>query len=147
MIKIEGTVANNPATVSPDSKFVGTWVFQAGSTETVSCSDGSSRMTDLTTSGDKGGPDYVTLAITSTVLNANYFCDWNLTVGPQGNATIIKPGQSCSRNVNDPNTGLTHFTWHGTTFTLQTADGKTGMLMSTIAVDFVDDPLKTGCTP
>jgi hypothetical protein len=144
-IRIDGTLANGNAP-STDSKFVGHWVFQAGSSETVSCSDGSTRTTDLATSGPMSTPDYVDIVVTSMVLNASYFCDWQLGVGPAGNATVIKAGQSCSRNVNDATTGLTHFTWHGTTFTFKTDDSKTGTLTSTIAVDYVDDPAKTGCS-
>jgi hypothetical protein len=150
VIKIDGPIANgNPPSV--DSKFVGHWVFQVGSTETVSCSDGSSKTTDLSKSGPpvNGQPtaDFVDLTLSGGTLNASYFCDWLLNVGPAGNATVIRQGQSCSRNINDPTTGVTHFTWHGGTFTLRTDDSKTGTLGSMIPVDYVDDPLKTGCTP
>jgi len=140
-IKIDGTLLNSNAP-SADSKFVGHWVYQAGSTETVVCTDGSDKTNDLT-------GDYVDITLTGGVLTGSYFCDWNLTVGPAGNLTIIKPNQSCSRNVTDAKTGVTHFTWHGTTFTFKPDDSKpgTGTLTSMIGVDYVDDPSKTGCTP
>jgi hypothetical protein len=126
-----------------DTKFVGHWLFDPGSTEVVTCTDSSSRTTDLAST-----MDYVDMAITNSVLTANYFCLWNLnvpTVTP--NTTMIRVGQSCSRNVTDAKTGVTKFTWHGTTFTFRTDDGKTSTLASTIAVDYVDDASKTGCSP
>jgi hypothetical protein len=138
-IKIDGTLVNSMA-ASPDSKFVGHWVFQAGSTEMVACSDGSDKTSDLST-------DYVDVAIISGTLTGSYFCDWALMPGPLGNATVIKAGQSCSRNVNDAKTGLTKFTWHGVTFTLKTDDSKNATLTSMINVEYVDDPTKTGCSP
>jgi hypothetical protein len=142
-IKIDGIMANS-ATASPDNKFLGHWVYQTGSTEMVACSDGSDKTNDLTN-------DYVDISLVSAgppvTLDGSYFCDWNLLIGPAGNATIIKPSQSCSRNVTDAKTGVTHFTWHGTTFTFKTDDGKTGTLTSMIGVDYVDDQAKTGCTP
>jgi hypothetical protein len=141
-IKIDGLMVNS-ATASPDSKFVGHWVYQTGSTEMVACSDGSDKTNDLT-------GDYVDITLVSSTptvtLDGSYFCDWNLAIGPQGNATIIKPNQSCSRNVTDAKTGVTHFTWHGTTFVFRTDDGKTGTLNSMIGVDYIDDPSKTGCS-
>jgi hypothetical protein len=121
----------------PD-KFVGHWVYQAGSTETVSCSDTSTKTNDL--SGD-----FVDVAIKNTVLTASYFCDWAVTLGPAGDATVIKPGQSCSQTVNDMTTGMTMFTWHGTTFTLHTLEGKTATLNATIGVNYLDDATKTSC--
>ncbi|HVU50678.1 MAG TPA: hypothetical protein VHL80_08315 [Polyangia bacterium] len=136
-IKIDATLMNANA-ASPDSKFVGHWVYNANSTETVTCSDGSDNMTDLM-------GDFVDVTISGGVLTGSYFCNWSLTVGPAGNATIIKPGQSCSRNVTDKNTGTTHFTWHGTTFTFRTDDSKTGTLNAAIGVDYIDDPAATGC--
>jgi hypothetical protein len=143
-IKIDGTLMNSMAP-STTSKFVGHWVFQTGSSEDVTCSDGSNKTTDLGASMDY--VDITLISSTPTVsLDASYFCDWTLTLGPLGNA-IIKPGQSCSRNSVDMTTGTTHFTWHGTTFTFKTDDSKTGTLSATIAVDYIDDPSKTGCSP
>jgi hypothetical protein len=140
-IKIEATLTNaNPP--SPDSKFVGHWVYAAGSTETVTCTDGSTKDNDL-------AGDYVDITLTSGNLVGNYFCAWNLITGPAGNATIIKPGQACSRNVTDAKTGVTKFTWHGTTFTFSIPDDKapqSGKLSSTIGVEYIDDPNKTGCS-
>jgi hypothetical protein len=138
-IKIDGAMSNSNA-VSPDSKFVGHWVYQTGSTEMVACSDGSNQTNPLAN-------DYVDVMLTSAgMLSGSYFCDWVLTPGPL-DGTVLKAGQSCSRNVTDPKTGTTRFTWHGTTFNLKTADGKTGTLSATIGVDYVDDATVTGCTP
>jgi hypothetical protein len=78
-------------------------------------------------------------------LTASYFCDWSVTVGPLGDATVIKSGQSCTRTVTDATNGMTKFTWHGMTFILRTLDGKTASLNSMISVDYVDDATKTGC--
>jgi hypothetical protein len=128
----------------PTAKFVGHWVFDAGSTENVTCSDGSNKDNAL-------AGDYVDVALNTAlganVISASYFCDWNLNVGPAGQGTVIRPGQSCSRNVTDASTGVTKFTWHGTTFTFGTTDGKTATLVSMIGVEFIDDPTKTGCSP
>jgi hypothetical protein len=140
-IKIDGTLANaNPP--STTDKFVGHWVFAAGSSELVSCIDGSNKTTDLTN-------DYVDMTLVTDTLHGNYFCDWLLAPGPAGNATVLRPvvGQMCSRTVTDPKTGMTKFTWHGMTFTFKTDDGKAGTLVSTVGVDYVDDSSKTGCTP
>ena len=125
---------------SEAAKFVGHWVYDVGSNETVSCTDGSNKENDL-------AADYVDVAMSGAGLTADYFCVWNLTLGPVGTGTILQPGQSCSRNMTDPTTGVTKFTWHGTTFTMKTAEGKKATLTSTIAVDYVDDATKTGCSP
>jgi hypothetical protein len=144
MFKIDGTLTKMPAgtaTTSPD-KFVGHWVFDAGSKNAVSCTDGSTKDNDLTA-------DWVDVVLNGAGVTATYFCDWNETIGPLGNATVIRPNQSCSRNMTDPKTGTTKFTWHGTTFTLtpKMLDANAATLNATIAVDFVDDASKTGCTP
>jgi hypothetical protein len=143
MIKIEGNLMNGmaPATFPPlENRYVGHWLFQSGSTSTVNCNDGSSKVNDLFAMSD-----YVDVAILSGTLTGSYFCDWSLTAGIA--MTTIKPGQACSRNVTDAKTGITKFTWKGQTFTLQTADDKTGTLSATVNVDYVDDASKTGCTP
>jgi hypothetical protein len=144
-IKINGTLANADPP-STTSKFVGHWVFAAGSTELVSCVDGSNRTTDL---GAGTMPDFLDIGDTNGTLDGNYFCDWSLKVGPAGNATLLNPvtGQMCSRNLTDAKTGVTKWTWHGTTFTFKTDDGKAGSLVATIGADYVDDTSKTGCTP
>ncbi len=148
-IKIDGTLTNSNAPVATppaDNKFIGHWVFQTGSTETVSCSDGSDKTNDLAT-------DFVDITRTpgtSGTLTGSYFCDWNLAGTPVLNPTMtnIKPNQSCSRVTMDATTGSTKFTWHGTTFTFKTDDSsKTGTLVSMIGVDYVDDTSKTGCSP
>jgi hypothetical protein len=147
-IKIDGTLtnANAPVATPPaDNKFIGHWVFQSGSTESVSCSDGSDKTNDLAT-------DFVDITRTpgvSATLTGSYFCDWNLAGTPVLNPTMtdIKPNQSCSRVTMDATTGSTKFTWHGTTFTFKTDDSKTGTLGSMIGVDYVDDASKTGCSP
>jgi hypothetical protein len=122
------------------ARFVGHWVYDAGSTETVSCTDGSNKDNAL-------AGDYVDVALIAGGVSADYFCAWNLTVGPGGMATVLQQGQSCSRNMTDATTGVTKFTWHGTTFTMKTTDGKTATIASTITVDYVDDASKTGCSP
>jgi hypothetical protein len=116
--------------------FVGKWIFDSGSSDTVTCTDGSTKQNDL-------AADYVDVALNGGTLTATYFCDWNVTVA--SNATVIKPGQSCSRDMTDPTAGTTKFTWHGTTFTFATTNGKTATLSSTISSDYVDDASKTGC--
>jgi hypothetical protein len=122
------------------AKFVGHWIYDTGSTETVDCTDGSNKENDL-------GADYVDVAMSGTGLTADYFCVWDLTLGPVGTGTVLQPGQSCSRSMTDATTGVTKFTWHGSTFTMKTAEGKKATLSATIAVDYVDDPTKTSCSP
>ena len=126
---------------SEGAKFVGHWVYDAASKETVSCTDGSNKDNDL-------AGDYVDVAMSGAGLTADYFCVWDLTLGPVGTGTVLQPGQSCSRStMPDPMTGVTKFTWHGSTFTMKTAEGKKATLTATIAVDYVDDASKTGCSP
>jgi hypothetical protein len=125
---------------SEGAKFVGHWIYDTGSTETVDCTDGSNKQNDLAT-------DYVDVAMSGAGLTADYFCVWDLTLGPVGTGTVLQPGQSCSRSMTDATTGVTKFTWHGSTFTMKTAEGKKATLTATIAVDYVDDPTKTGCSP
>ena len=141
MIKIDGNLTNANA-VTIDRKVIGHWVYTAPSNQVVTCTDTSSKTTSLVN-------DYVDITAqpgTLDMFNANYFCNWSVVV--TGGTTVLKPtGQSCSRNVTDPKTGVTKFTWHGVTFTFNTTDGKTGTLTSMINVDYVDDSSKTGCTP
>ena len=125
---------------SEGAKFVGHWVYDIGSIETVDCTDGSKKDNAL-------AGDYVDVAMSGAGLTADYFCVWNLTLGPVGTGTVLQPGQSCSRSMTDATTGVTKFTWHGTTFVMKTAEGKKAMLSSTISVDYVDDATKTGCSP
>jgi hypothetical protein len=139
VIKIDATLTN-PSPVSSD-KLIGKWAYAAGSTETVTCTDGTSQTYDLTSD------DFVEVTRANGTLTGSYFCDWMLTTGPLGNATVILAGQSCTRNATDPTTGTTKFTWHGTTFTFTSTDDKNATLMATIGEDLVDDASKTGCTP
>jgi hypothetical protein len=125
---------------SEGAKFVGHWVYDGGSKETVSCTDGSNKDNDL-------AGDYVDVAMSGAGLTADYFCVWNLTLGPVGTGTVLQPGQSCSRSMTDATTGVTKFTWHGSTFTMKTAEGKRATLGATIGVEYVDDATKTGCSP
>jgi hypothetical protein len=134
-----GTGAAGMAMPGPGN-FVGHWVYQTGSTETVSCSDGSDKNNDLTS-------DYVDVALNTGTLTATYFCAWIVTLDSNMTTTVIKAGQSCSRNTTDATTGVTHFTWHGTTFAFKTTDAKTATLQATIGVDYLDDATKTGCGP
>ena len=138
-IKIDATLSNATAPVS-DDKLVGHWVYDSGSTEVRACSDGSDQTNLL-----EG--DYVDVSRDNGNLTGTYYCPWTLTTGPGGNATVLRAGQSCSRNITDTATGTTKYTWHGTTFTFTSLDGKKASLASMIAVDYIDDPTKTGCTP
>lgn len=135
-------VAGSGAAGSPvgDPAFVGHWIYQTGSKETVSCSDGSTKDNDLTS-------DYVDVALNSGTLTATYFCAWIVTLDSNMTTTVIRAGQSCSRNTTDATTGITHFTWRGTSFAMKTTDAKTATLQSTIGVDYLDDATKTGCGP
>jgi hypothetical protein len=146
MFQITGTLTKTPVgtvTTSP-GRFVGHWIFDAGSKNAVSCSDGSTKDNDLAT-------DYVDVILNGAGagITSTYFCDWNENIGTAGLEATIRPGQSCTRNMTDPKSGTTKFTWHGTTFTFTTKalDANAASLTSTIAVDFVDDASKTGCTP
>jgi hypothetical protein len=135
-------VAGAAGTTAGSEKFVGHWLFDAGSTEHVACTDGSSKDNDLST-------DFVDVLLNADgqTLTASYFCSWKLAIGPMGDSTVLKPvtGQSCSRSVMDATTGTTMFTWTASTFALRTLDGKAASLSSMIGVNYVDDATKTGC--
>jgi hypothetical protein len=120
--------------------FVGHWIYQAGSTENVTCTDGSDKTNDLAT-------DYVDVALNGTTLTATYFCAWNVTLDSKMTSTVLAPGQSCARDMTDATTGLTHFMWHGTTFTMTMTSATMATLKATIGENVVDDPTKTGCGP
>lgn len=132
--KDAGTFTPGPAS------FVGHWVYQAGSAENVVCSDGSNKNTDLAN-------DYVDVTLGGATLTATYFCPWIVTLDAKMTSTVISAGQSCSRDMTDPTTGVTHSTWHGTAFTMTTTSATMATLQATIGVNQIDDPTKTGCGP
>lgn len=126
-------------TVNPAEKFIGRWVFGSGATQVIACSDGTGKTEDFT-------GDFVdVMAGTGGVpLRAEYFCFWNLDVGPAGNATVIRQGTTCSRAAtNDP---TMMFTWHGQSFTITTANGRTGTLSASIPYDYQSATGSATCT-
>ena len=131
--------AGGMVTTGPAS-FVGHWVYQAGSTENVSC-------TDMTQSSPSLAGDYVDVVLDAGTLTATYFCAWNVDLDSNMTTTVIRSGQSCSRTMTDSTTGdITHLTWHGTAFTMKTTDAATATLQATIAADYIDDPRTCGPT-
>jgi hypothetical protein len=136
-ITIQGTLKND-AGPNPDGKFLGQWFYQAGSSQTTTCTDGSNQTVDLST-------DYIQVSRTNGNLVASYFCNW--VMNESGTTATIKPGQMCSRNMVDAATGTTMYTWKGTTFTFATLDGKAATLNASITAQYYDDPVKTGCKP
>jgi hypothetical protein len=125
-----------PGAVVPSAEnFPGHWVFTAGSTVTISCTDGSMSSKPLT-------DDFVDVAVgTTTDLSGSYYCDWDLVLNADKTATTIPAGQSCM--TTDPAKG-TVFTWHGIKFAFATSDGRTATLSAEVSSDYVDKGGVTG---
>ena len=110
----------------PADKFLGHWVFGAGSTLTQTCSG----MTD--TAALAG--DYVDVSVGLVGdLSASYFCDWELNIN--GNSTTILPGQACS--YTDP-TDNTTYSWTGSSFALTTTNGSTASLTASLPFTYAN---------
>jgi hypothetical protein len=135
-----GTGAAGTTVLPSGANFVGRWIFLAGSTETVSCTDNSTTMPVIV-------DDYMDVTQNGTTIVEDYFCPWNENLNVTATGTTIRAGQSCSRTSSDATTGTTKFTWHGTTFNMSTLDGKSATLAATVGSDYLKDASKTGCGP
>jgi hypothetical protein len=110
--------------VSPADLYVGRWTFGGSSMATVTCTDNSRNVTQL--SGD-----YLDVAYSTTAdMTADYFCSWKLDVTPSGQGTTILQGQSCPFTDNG-----NVYTYRGMSFNFSTTDGKSATLAASLGVD------------
>jgi hypothetical protein len=129
--------ASTGGTPSVDN-FPGHWVFQAGSTRKISCSDGSVDSKGIM-------DDYVDVASAGgTALVGSYYCDWDLEISADLTKTSLTlVGQSCSTMA----ASGTKFIWHGQEFKFETSDGSSGKLTAKITSEYTTSDLKVGtCT-
>jgi hypothetical protein len=117
-------------------RFVGHWLFSAGATNVVTCSDQPNMPRTTSLLGD-----YLDVVPgVGSDLSTSYYCTWSLAVDNSGSSTTLLAGQSCQVTANDG----TKFTWHGAAFKLMTADGFCGTLSASINADFVAPDNSTG---
>jgi hypothetical protein len=116
--------------VSPADLYVGRWNFTGSSMATVTCTDNSRNVTQL--SGDYLDVAYpTTVAMTAQFdMTADYFCSWKLDVAASGQGTMILLGQSCPFTDNG-----NQYTYRGMSFNFSTADGKTATLAAALGVE------------
>jgi hypothetical protein len=133
-----GIAGSTDAGINPAAlKFEGQWVFAAGSSVMVSCSDGSSSNIALV-----GDTIPIVAGATADII-ADYYCPWNLNVASNGTSTNIVPGQSC-QVVSSTNTLYTYF---GDSFALSTSDGASATLNAKFSATYQDVGGATGtCT-
>jgi hypothetical protein len=127
-----------PNSNEPATKFVGHWDFVSPSTRTIIC--GAMTMPVENVTGD-----YVYLYAADPVpLRTNFFCQWDLDIAASGTSTSIRPGGTCSGP--DPEDPTLIYTWRGESFTLSTADGRTGTLQMSIPYDYQRPTDSGSCT-
>lgn len=119
----------DPPDPDPQVRLAGTWNFIRPSTRTILCSDGSGGTEDW------AGRDFIPIeAGSGGTLEADFFCVWILDIAASGNATVIRPGQSCSDT--DPNEPDISYTWRGEAFTVTSTDGRTGTGQMSLPYDY-----------
>jgi hypothetical protein len=121
---------------SGTAKFIGRWTFVVPSRRMIACSDGYTEDKEW----DNLGELFDIVAGTAAPLATHYYCDWDLDIDATGNATVIRPGKTCTGTM-----AGTTYTWHGMVFTLTTSDGQTGTLIADIPYDWVT-PSSGTCT-